>query len=60
MTQMLKEGMTDAQLIANVLLDEAVVMDDGRPRDDISVFVVSVKKNESKNQVRRLQGTIPI
>ena len=58
--QMLENGMTDAQFIADTLLDEAVVMDSGRPRDDISVLVISVKENESKNLVRRLQGIIPI
>lgn len=58
--RMLEDGMTDAQFIADTLLEEAVVMDSGRPRDDISVLVISVKGNESKNLVRRLQGSIPI
>ena len=58
--RMIAEGVTDAQTIADTLLDQAVTMDEGRPRDDISVFVISVKENESKNLVRRLQGTIPI
>ena len=58
--RMLDDGTTDAQFIADTLLDEAVVMDSGRPRDDISVLVISVKGNESKNLVRRLQGSIPI
>jgi serine phosphatase RsbU (regulator of sigma subunit) len=58
--RMLDDGTTDAQFIADTLLDEAVVMDNGRPRDDISVLVISVKRNQSKNLVRRLQGSIPI
>lgn len=53
-------GERDAQNIADTLLAEAVAMDSGRPRDDISVLVISVKENASQNQVRRLQGTIPI
>jgi len=57
---MLEDGITDAQVIADMLLDEAVLMDNGRPRDDISVLVISVKGNISKNLVRRLQGTIPL
>ena len=57
---MLDDGITDAQVIADTLLNEAVVKDDGRPRDDISVLVISVKSNEAKNLVRRLQGSIPI
>ena len=58
--RMLDAGMLDAQEIADMLLAEAVEMDLGRPRDDISVLVISVKKNEARNLVRRLQGTIPI
>jgi serine phosphatase RsbU (regulator of sigma subunit) len=58
--RMIAEGVTDAQTIADTLLNEAVIMDSGRPRDDISVFVISVKENDSNNLVRRLQGTIPI
>ncbi len=58
--RMIEDGVTDAQIIADTLLNEAAVMDDGRPRDDISVLVISVKINSTKNQVRRLQGTIPI
>jgi serine phosphatase RsbU (regulator of sigma subunit) len=58
--RMLDEGLTDAQVIADTLLSEAVVKDGGRPRDDISVLVISVKSNEAKNLVRRLQGSIPI
>jgi hypothetical protein len=58
--RMIVAGLTDAQVIADTLLDEAAQKDNGRPRDDISVLVISVKTNETKNQVRRLQGTIPI
>lgn len=57
---MLENGVTDAQLVADTLLDEAVAMDKGRPRDDISVLVISVKENNISNKVRRLQGSIPI
>ena len=58
--RMIEDGVKDAQIIADTLLNEAVVMDEGRPGDDISVLVISVKQNALKNQVRRLQGTIPI
>ena len=51
---MIEDGTTDARSVADTLLDEAVAMDNGRPRDDISVLVISVKENESKNLVRRL------
>lgn len=58
--RLMAAGERDAQSIADMLLDEAVAMDGGRPRDDISVLVLSVKENASQNEVRRLQGTIPI
>ena len=58
--QMIENGVMDAQLIADTLLDESVARDQGRPRDDISVLVISVKENDSSNKVRRLQGSIPI
>jgi serine phosphatase RsbU (regulator of sigma subunit) len=58
--RLILSGERDAQIIADTLLEEAVQMDSGRPRDDISVLVISVKENASLNQVRRLQGTIPI
>ncbi len=58
--RMLGEGERDAQTIADTLLQEAMDMDDGRPRDDISILVISVKENASGSKVRRLNGTIPI
>jgi serine phosphatase RsbU (regulator of sigma subunit) len=57
---MLENGTTDAQLVADTLLGEAVAMDNGRPRDDVSVLVISVIENDMSNKVRRLQGSIPI
>ncbi len=54
------EGGKDARHIADVLLDEAVAKDNGRPRDDISVLVVSVKENLTNNLVRRLGGRLPL
>lgn len=60
MKRMIENGVSDAQVVADTLLNEAVLMDNGRPRDDISVLVISVKENAENNQVRRLQGTIPI
>jgi serine phosphatase RsbU (regulator of sigma subunit) len=58
--RMMEDGTTDAQEVADTLLNESVAMDNGRPRDDISVLVISVKENESKNLVRRLRGIIPL
>lgn len=58
---LLEEGISDPQTIADRLLAGAVEMDDGRPRDDISVVVVSVSERSShENGVRRLSGRMPL
>jgi len=57
---MIAQNTNDAQMIADTLLDEAVALDNGRPRDDVSVLVISVRENQTSNMVRRLQGSIPI
>src|SRR5690606_9220534 len=40
--RLLQDGVSDPQTIADGLLRQAVDLDDGRPRDDISVVVVAV------------------
>jgi serine phosphatase RsbU (regulator of sigma subunit) len=57
--QLLKEGVSDPQTMADALLNEAVEMDDGRPRDDITVLVVSVQER-GDGEVRRLSGRLPL
>jgi hypothetical protein len=54
------DGITDARKIADTLLAEAVDRDDGRPRDDISVLVISVLANDTENKTRRLGGRLPL
>lgn len=56
MRQMLAEGVSDPREIADCLLQQAVDLDGGRPRDDISVVVVAVTANTSQDEVRRLSG----
>lgn len=59
--ELLEEGVSDPQEIADRLLEGALEMDDGRPRDDISVVVVSVSERTSHgNGVRRLSGRMPL
>lgn len=57
--RMLAANIYDAHQIADTLLDEAVAMDNGRPRDDISVLVVSVLPNQ-EGEVRRLHGRLAV
>ena len=59
--RLLADGISDPQTIADRLLEGAVEMDDGRPRDDISVVVVSVSEQaENQDEVRRLSGRMPL
>lgn len=56
---MVSAGTSEAGAIVNRLLDEAVTLDNGRPRDDISVIAVSVQPGAG-DDVRRLNGRLPI
>lgn len=58
--RLLAQGKRDAQVVADTLLDEAIERDNGRPRDDISVLTLSVQDNDDGDEVRRLNGKIPI
>jgi serine phosphatase RsbU (regulator of sigma subunit) len=55
-----EENITDARSLADRLLAKANEMDNGRPRDDISVLVVSVQSGKQKDDVRRMDVSLPI
>jgi serine phosphatase RsbU (regulator of sigma subunit) len=55
---LLKKGLVDTQEIVDQLLSRAVELDDGRPKDDISVMAIAVV-DKSGDDVRRLYGRIP-
>jgi len=57
--RMRASGMIDARPIADTLLQEAYEMDDCRPRDDISVLVVSVVPAPGDG-VRRMEVHLPL
>lgn len=57
--RMLAGGSVSPGQIANDLLQGAVAMDGGRPRDDISVLVVSVLPRQ-EDEVRRLEVRLPL
>ena len=48
-----------AATIADKLLTDAIALDDGRPRDDVSVVVLSIGE-ESEDRIRRMQGRLPL
>ncbi len=56
---LLDRGVWQPQHLVNHLLDEAVALDEGRPRDDISVIAVSVG-DSPEDEVRRLHGRLPL
>jgi serine phosphatase RsbU (regulator of sigma subunit) len=57
--QMLVEGVSTAQSIADTLLQQACDMDGGRPRDDISVLATLVLPRQD-DEVRRLEVRLPL
>ena len=57
--RMLDAGITDSQIMADTLLNEAMAMDNGRPRDDISVLVAYVHP-EKEQEVRRMEVHLPL
>lgn len=58
--EMLAQGVSDPHVIADRLLEAAVEMDSGRPKDDISVVVVAVKEPSHRDPVRRLSGQMTL
>lgn len=57
--RMMDAGITDPRMIADTLLEEARAMDNGRPKDDISVLVVSVLSDQDTD-VRRMDVHLPL
>ena len=51
---------TQRMICEDTLLAEANEKDNGRPRDDISVLVVSVQPAKQKDDVRRMDVSLPI
>lgn len=56
---LLAEGIYEPKIIVDCLLDKAVELDKGRPRDDISVMSMAVLEG-SGEEPRRLNGRLPL
>jgi serine phosphatase RsbU (regulator of sigma subunit) len=54
-----ESGQIEPQAVADALLARALELENGRPRDDISVMAMAVLPNVS-DQVRRLSGRVPL
>jgi serine phosphatase RsbU (regulator of sigma subunit) len=59
-TDLTTYGILDAQHIADSLLAAAVEADDGRPEDDMSVVVLTVTDEESRDGARRMFLRTPL
>ena len=57
--ELMTEGDISAQQLADSLLERALALDDGRPRDDISVLVLRIL-DRADDGVRRLALTLPL
>jgi serine phosphatase RsbU (regulator of sigma subunit) len=54
-----EKGIVEPQRIVDSLLEEAIEIEQGRPRDDISVMAVAVLEKKG-DDARRLSGRLPI
>ncbi|MGQ9457137.1 MAG: PP2C family protein-serine/threonine phosphatase [Anaerolineae bacterium] len=58
--QLLDAGADTARTLADALLEEALRLDQGRPRDDMTVAVVWVLPSRAGDKVRRLEVRFPL
>ncbi|MBP6017348.1 MAG: serine/threonine-protein phosphatase [Candidatus Promineofilum sp.] len=58
--EMVGNGIRDARAICDRLLAAAMAMDDGRPRDDISVIAIVVEDSQEGDDVRRQSGRLTL
>jgi len=58
--ELVRQDETTAQHIADALLDKALALEDGRPRDDISVLVLRITDRRVENDVRHLLLRVPL
>lgn len=58
--ELLEDGERTAQDLADTLLERALDLEEGRPRDDISVLVLYIADRKRENDVRRLRLQVPL
>ena len=57
--ELLREDQHSAQEIADLLMERAMILDQGRPVDDISIVVLKVQDSH-QNSIRRMNVRLPI
>jgi serine phosphatase RsbU (regulator of sigma subunit) len=55
-----QDGSTSATILADAILNEALRLDQGRPRDDVTVLVLKLIEQPTLDGVRRLTMCFPI
>jgi serine phosphatase RsbU (regulator of sigma subunit) len=60
LNEIMGQGAVTTQRIADGLLERALALENGRPRDDISVLVLRVTERSAENRVRRLALRVPL
>jgi hypothetical protein len=60
LNEIMGQGAVTTQHIADGLLERALALENGRPRDDISVLVLGVTERSAENRVRRLALRVPL
>jgi serine phosphatase RsbU (regulator of sigma subunit) len=58
--ELVNQGEATAQHVADALLGQALALEDGRPRDDISVLVLHITERPVENEVRHLLLRVPL
>ena len=58
-TALLDDGTIEPQIVVDALLDQAVELEQGRPKDDISVMAIAVLERGA-DEARRLSGRLPL
>ena len=59
-TELVSQHEVTAQQVADGLLRQALALEDGRPRDDISVLVLYITDRSAENDARRLLLRVPL
>jgi len=57
--ELLAQGIMEPQAVVDDLLERALALEQGRPRDDISIMAMAVSAKKG-DDVRRLQGRLPL
>ncbi len=61
--EVLKESVSrsgSSQDVADFILEKAILLDRGRPDDDMTVAILHVEKQETESEVRKLQVSVPV